>query len=78
MSRQQTYGEALAYLRNITPREGVRPLHLSWMDVVCEYDDLPRDVRQALINRLIDLQKDTTAREEEERADMRERYGDDE
>lgn len=69
MSLPITYPEALQYLRNDSPH---RSTWEHWLGVVGDFEELPRGVRQALINRLIEIQKDATSREAEAFKGLRE------
>lgn len=56
------YEDTLIYLRQ---HEDTREYIDAWGVVVKGFSDLPRNDRQNLIDRLITIQKDTTAREAE-------------
>jgi hypothetical protein len=78
MSKETTYAEALEYINNLPTTIEGRPLRRAWGDLVYEFTELPDGVRQALINRLIGLQKEQRHKADEKRAEWREKYGEDE
>lgn len=74
MTKALDYGEALTYLRNLPNRD----IPQSWAVFVCSFEDLPEDVRQSTINRLIGIHRGTIQRKQEKLNLWREKYGGDE
>jgi hypothetical protein len=79
MTKETTYSEALQYMRNEDKKTGNEfSVGFAWSVVVSVFHLLPDGVRQALINRLIGIQKEERYKADEKRAEWREKYGEDE